>query len=398
MHESADLSLARERVEFTRSRMSLLAAMKQEYESTRPLSGMKIGVCIHLEPKTAVLLETLAAAGAQVVSTGNLGTTQDAVVAHLRNEGHNVIGSRQDSDAQHLANKRQVIASQPDLVLDNGAELASLIIADEIGGILGGTEETTTGANILRDGTCPYPILVINDSPLKLIFENEIGVGQSVLEAFMRETNVTPAAKNVTVVGFGWCGRGIANRFRDFGGLVTVVEQSPVAALDAAVHGFEVATLESGLRSADIVITATGAPNTVSADAWDWIRDGAIVANAGHFKSELDLAGLHERATSSSAILTSSHRYTLDSGVTFSVLAGGDMVNLVAGSGNPIGPMDMGLGLQARCLEHLASEGAEMSVGAMPVPAAINDHVALDMLRVLRGYVPAAVSEHHQRE
>ena len=378
-----------ERIVWTRSRMGLLAGIAEEFSRTRPFAGLRIGVCIHLEPKTVVLLETLRAGGAEVVATGNFGTTLDEAVAVLREEGIDAVGSANLSPDEHLANKAYVVGSEPDLVLDNGAELASLIEPLGRRGIRGGTEETTTGALRLRGGevACLYPMIVINDSPLKLIFENEIGVGQTMLESLMRETNTTPAGKSVVVVGYGWCGRGIAKFFRDFGGLVTVVDTDPVRALDAAVRGYEVRTLLDAATTADMLITVTGHPGVITAEALFRMPDGAIVANAGHFGTEIDIDGLEAVASEAQDVLTESRSYRVPNG-TVTVLAGGNMLNLLCGSGNPLETMDVGFAMQALSLAWMVTHAGGLDNVAIPVPTEINNDVALRLLKILRGYTP----------
>src|SRR5882757_1081649 len=234
-----------DRVEWIRSRMPLLAAMREQFRAARPFEGRRIGMSLHLEPKTAVLLETLAAGGAELVATGNHGSTQDDVVAFLRSQGMTVFGSRDDDLDQHHANVAAVLDGRPDILLDNGADLAAGVVArGTAAGIIGGTEETTSGGDRLRGelaGRVPFPVIVINDSLLKAIGENKHAVGQSVVESFMRITNLMIPGRRFCVIGYGWCGRGIAQYLRALGGRVAVVEVDEIKALEAALDGYRVA-------------------------------------------------------------------------------------------------------------------------------------------------------------
>jgi len=388
---------AAERIEWTTHCMPVLASVTDELRDAKPFSGARIGICLHVEPKTAVLLSSLKDLGAEVVTTGNFGTTQDDVVAELNARGHRVLGSRTDNAATHLQNKRQVLATQPHLLLDNGAELYSELEHAADSPLIGGTEETTSGADRLRAAPpLGIPILVINDSPLKRIFENEIGVGQSVLSTFQRVTNSTPAGKEVVVAGYGWCGRGIASAFRAAGARVSILEVDPVTAFDAAVHGSAVRAREDAIALGQIFITATGDRNVLPVEAIAQMRPGALLANAGHFGVEIDLVGL-TNATRQSVVSPSIERFTFPTGHSGFVLAGGEMLNLAGGAGNPIEPMDMGLTLQLLCLKEVWQNSSQLASGAQPVPESINRVLAERMLAEMAPHLraPREGSEPH---
>ena len=252
--------------------------------------------------------------------------------------------------------------------------------------VIASTEETTTGANRLRGelaGQVPFPIIVINDSPLKLIMENEHGVGPSIVEGFMRETNLLVQSRSFVVFGYGSVGRGIARRLRTLGGHVTVVEPDAVRALEAVLDGMRVLPLEEALSAGEVFITATGRGGVITGAAFDRLPDGAILANAGHFSWEIDLAELRRRATSVERFREWVDVYTLEDGRQITLLARGEMLNLAGGGGNPVETMDIGFSLQARSLAFLAEHYRELAPGPQPVPAAINAEIARGMVEVL---------------
>lgn len=296
------LERGRARIDWIRSRMPLLAATRAEFSDTRPFHGHRIGMALHLEPKTAVLLETLAAGGAELVVTGNHGSTQDDIAAVLRADGMTVFGSRGDTLEQHHDNVEAVLDQLPDLLLDNGGDLAAgSILRGADSRVIGGTEETTSGGDRLRGvlaGRVPFPVIVINDSRLKAVGENTHAVGQSIVESFMRLTNLMIPGRRFVVVGYGYCGRGIARYLKAFGAQVAVVEVDEIAAFEAAMDGYRVAPLVDVAGWADAIVTATGRPEVVGPDIFPLLRDGAILANSGHFSWEIDVPALRRAATS----------------------------------------------------------------------------------------------------
>ncbi|MFY9558130.1 MAG: adenosylhomocysteinase, partial [Blastocatellia bacterium] len=338
--------------------LRLLARLREEFAASRPFADLMIGVCLHIEPKSAVLCRVLQAGGAEVVITGSPGTTQDDVVVALRRAGFAVFGCRDDKIEEHQENIRQVLQRRPHLLLDNGADLVFGQL-DEPGQsrVIGGTEETTTGANRLREQLqrkLPFPVIVINDSPLKLIMENEHGVGPTVVEAFMRATNLLVPSREFVVFGYGSVGRGIARCLRALGAHVTVVEPDPVRALEGALDGMQIRTVGRALKSGEVIITATGRPGVITSEDFGRLRDGAILVNAGHFSWEIDLAGLRQSAVLAERLSEVIEVFTLSDGKQVTVLAGGEMLNLAGGGGNPIETMDVGLALQAQSLRFLA--------------------------------------------
>ncbi|PLP58361.1 adenosylhomocysteinase [Mesorhizobium loti] len=382
------LERGRSRIEWIRSRMSMLAAVRSDFETSRPFAGRRIGVSLHIEPKTAVLLEVLHAGGAEIVGTGNHGSTQDDIVAFLNSQGIGIIGRRDDTLAEHHANLGRILDTGPDVLLDNGADLAAGAVARGMASsILGGTEETTSGGDRLRDelgGKVPFPSIVINDSPLKQIGENKHAVGQSVVESFMRITNLMVPGRRFCVIGYGWCGRGIAQYLRALGGRVAVVEVDEIKALEAALDGFRVAALDTLAPWAEIFITATGRPGVLPASVTSLMADGAVLANSGHFPWEIDVAGLRALAIETTDIDGTLERIDLSDGRHVILVADGRMFNL-AGSepkGNSIESMDLGFMLQALSLERVVS-GTGLVAGAQPVPDDINRRIARLMVEAM---------------
>ena len=282
------------RIEWVIERCRLLQAIAAEFDETKPFAGLVVGTGIHLEPKTVALLLTLQRGGAELVSTGNLNTTQQEACDYLAARGVRVVGGPTSDQSVHDAHLWGVVRSQPDLLLDNGGDLFARFVEEPYDGLLGGTEETTSGRmrlEPLRD-RIGLPVLVINDSPIKQFAENEHAVGQSVLESFLRLTNLSTNGKRVTVFGYGACGRGVAANFRNAYAIVSVVERDPVKRLQAMLDGFLVPERDDALRSADVVVTVTGAEGVVTAADASLLRPGAVLANAGHFPWEIDAAGL----------------------------------------------------------------------------------------------------------
>jgi adenosylhomocysteinase len=362
--------------------MPLLERVRADFRESRPFASHRIGMSLHLEPKTAVLLETLASGGAEVIATGNYGSTQDDVVAALRESGMTVFGARDDDWDQHLGNVESVLDASPDILLDNGADLAAGIVARKsVAGIIGGTEETTSGGFRLRgelSGEVPFPVIVINDSILKAIGENRHAVGQSVVESFMRITNLMVPGKHFLVVGYGWCGRGIAQYLRAFGGQVSIVEIDPIKAFEAALDGYRVGPLEQLAGWADVVITATGHSGVVGADAFGLLRDGAVLVNSGHFPDEIDVPALRAAASGVSTVADAIERIDLPGGRHLVLIAGGRMVNLAGREpkGNSLESMDLGFLLQSLSLEKVATDAASLVAGAQPVPAELEQEIA----------------------
>lgn len=369
--------------------MPLLADTRRDFAERRPFAGRRIGMSLHLEPKTAVLLEVLAAGGAEIVATGNHGSTQDDVVAFLRGQGMTVFGARDDTLEQHLANVAAVIEARPDILLDNGADLAAGVVEAGIADtVIGGTEETTSGGIRLRSellGRVPFPTIVINDSALKAIGENRHGVGQSVVESLMRITNLMIPGRRFVVAGYGWCGRGIAQYLRAFGGRVAVAEIDELKAFEAALDGYRVDELANLAGWGDFFITATGHPGIITDVIVDRMANGAVLANAGHFPWEIDTESLFARAVEVTELDAAIERVDLPGGRHVILLAGGRMVNLAGREpkGNSLEAMDLGFLLQSLSLERVATAPSTLMAGAQPVPDDLEREIARRFVRAL---------------
>ncbi len=377
-------------IDWVRGSCRLLAGISAEFSRDRPFAEMTIGTGIHLEPKTVTLLLTLASGGARVVATGNLSSTQPASAAYLGDHGIEVIGEATTDEVAHDDNVRQVLAHHPDLLLDNGGDLFAGYLGDPYPGLLGGTEETTSGRIRLRPlaDRLGLPVLVINDSPIKQFAENRHAVGQSVLESFLRITNRMTNGRQVAVFGYGACGKGIAANFRNAGALVAVVEVNPVSRLEAKLDGFAVPTREEALRRADIVITATGAGAVLTGPDLELLRDGAVLANAGHSPRETAAAErtASPRAAARQTAAAGSTTLRLRDGRRVHLLTGGHMVNLAGPRplGNSIESMDLGFALQARCLQAIATGAVGDGHAVVPVPGYIDEAVAVAFLDAYR--------------
>jgi len=374
--------MAATRIDWVAEHCQLLRSISAEFKDTLPFRGLTVGTGIHLEAKTVALLLTLRDGGARLVSTGNLNTTQPDALEALTAEGVTVIGGPTKDRDLHSRYLDEVIAARPDLILDNGGDLFARFLDGPYAGLRGGTEETTSGRmrlEPLRD-RLKLPILVINDSPIKQFAENEHAVGQSALESYLRLTNRVTNGERVTVFGYGACGRGVAANFRGACARVTVVDINPVTRLRAHLDGFSTPPRDQAITSADVIITVTGASGVLTAGDLPLLRDGVILANAGHFPLEIeveaivgspDVVGVREYADDLVTL-------ELNDGRRIHLISRGHMFNLAGPRpmGNSIESMDLGFALQARCLEAVANGSVDSSSCVVPVPAKIDAAVA----------------------
>lgn len=379
------------RVGWIRSRMTMLAATREDFQASQPFAGHRIGMSLHVEPKTAALVETLAAGGAEIVGTGNFGSTQNDVVAYLNSLPNiTIYGAREDSLDQHHSNIARVLDAQPDMLLDNGADLAAgLVERGTFGSVIGGTEETTSGGDRLRAelaGQVPCPVIVINDSLLKAIGENKHAVGQSAVESFMRITNLMIPGRRFVVFGYGWCGRGVAQYLRAMGAKVAVVDTDELKAFEATLDGFRVGTAHDFAGWGDVFLTATGRPNVLTYDVIERMPDGVILGNIGHFPWEIDVLALRAHQTASTEIVDSLERIDLPTGNHVVLIANGRMYNLAGREpkGNSIESMDIGFLLQSLALERIATGAATLRPGAQPVPDDIDRQIARRLMASLQ--------------
>jgi adenosylhomocysteinase len=377
------------RIDWVGASCRLLAATADEFRRTKPFAGTTIGTAIHLEPKTAALLMTLRAGGARVIATGNLNSTQPETVFYLRGQGIEVIGEQTTDAAAHDRDIAAILAEEPELLLDNGGDLFSRVAERPYAKLRGGTEETTSGRMRLvplRD-RLKLPILVINDSPIKQFAENRHAVGQSLFESFLRFTNRGTQGKRVTVFGYGACGKGVAGCFRNAFAAVSVVDIDPVTTLEAHLDGFVTPLREEAVRSADVLVTVTGAAGIIGAAEVALLKDGVVIMNGGHFPHEVDAAALRAAAERVTRYETEGiETLHLRDGRAIHVLGGGHMANLAGPRplGNSVESMDLGFTLQARCLELVAKGGVGAEACVVPVPKAIDAAVAEAYLEMNR--------------
>ena len=382
-----DISLAeegRKLIEWAEAHMPVLMRIRSRFAKERPLEGVRISCCLHVTKETAVLIRTLVAGGAEVALCGsNPLSTNDAVAAALADEGVRVFAWRGQSKEDYYWCIEQVIAHGPRLVHDDGADLIATLHErheDRLGQVVCGFEETTTGVVRLkameREGVLGFPVIAVNDARTKRLFDNRYGTGQSTLDGLMRATNVLLAGKTVVVCGYGWCGRGIAMRARGMGARVIVCEVDPVKALEAVMDGYTVMPLKEAARVGDIFITATGCEKVIRREHMELMKDGAILANAGHFNVEIWLPDLEELAVRKEQVRPCVEAYVLPDGRKLYLLGEGRLVNLVCADGHPPDVMDMSFANQALCAEYAIKHEGELEPRVYMVPEEVDMAVA----------------------
>jgi len=381
-----DLSLADRGdllIEWASRHMPVLNHICKRFEVEKPLKGLRVGACLHVTKETAVLIKALVAGGAEVALCGsNPLSTQDEVAASLAKMGVNVYAWRGESVDEYYWCINRVIDHEPDITLDDGADLVSTLHSSRVEAlknVKGGTEETTTGVMRLkamaRRGMLKYPIIAVNDAYTKYLFDNRYGTGQSTIDGILRATNMLLAGKKFVVCGYGWCGRGIALRARGMGANVIVTEVNPIRALEAVMDGFQVMSMNEAAIVGDIFVTATGNINVIRKEHMLKMKDGVILANSGHFNVEVNIPSLEEISTSKRTIRPNLEEYTLKDGRRIYLLAEGRLVNLAAAEGHPSEVMDMSFSNQALCVEYLAKK-PRMEPNVYAVPREIDEAVA----------------------
>ncbi len=390
-----DLALAnagRDRVEWALAEMPVLKALKSRFQRERPLSGLHISGCLHITTETANLARTLHAGGASLVlCASNPLSTQDdvaaALVRHYEIPVFAVCGEDRETYYRHI---QAAIVHQPVITMDDGADLVSELHRnhpDSLKRMLGGTEETTTGVIRLRamaeDGALKIPVIAVNDADTKHLFDNRYGTGQSALDGIIRATNMLLAGKRFVVAGYGWCGRGVALRARGHGAHVAICEVDPVRALEATMDGYDVITLETAAQQADIIITVTGDKHVIDAHHFEIMKDGCVLANAGHFDVEINVEALRALATSRHKPRSSVEEFRLSDGRRIRLLAEGRLVNLAAAEGHPAAVMDMSFANQALSVVYLNTNQGRLDHKVHPVPKAVDEEVARMKLSAL---------------
>jgi len=385
------LERGRNRLEWARAHMGVLAAIRKDLVKTKPFRGLRVGMALHVEAKTGVLALTLKEAGAHVrLASCNPLSTDDAVVAALRDEGLDTYAKKWETNAEYDDNLHKVLDLKPNVVIDDGADLIYRLHTKRrelLRDVIGANEETTTGIirvrAMEREKKLAFPVFDVNDAQMKHLFDNRYGTGQSTIDGIMTATNLLLAGKRFVVAGYGWCGRGVAMRARGMGAHVIVTEVDPVKAIEAKLDGFEVMRMADAAKLADFLVTATGDRDVVTAKHLRTVKDGCVLANAGHFNVEVSVADLEKMATKKRRVREFVDEYSLRGGKKVYVLGEGRLVNLAAGQGHPVEIMDMSFALQALCAERLATKGKRMEARVYPVPNELDEQVARLKLREL---------------
>jgi adenosylhomocysteinase len=383
-----DLNLAeggRRRIDWASREMPVLATIEERFRKERPFEGIRMSACMHVTTETANLMRTLQAGGADLVLTAsNPLSTQDDVAAALVSQYEiPVFAIKGEDDRTYYENLRAAIEHKPHITMDDGADLVSTLhreYRELLPNIIGGTEETTTGVIRLRamaaDRALEFPIIAVNDAMTKHFFDNRYGTGQSTIDGIIRATNILLAGKNFVVAGYGWCGRGLANRARGMGANVIVTEVDPLVALEAVMDGFRVMPMNEAAPIGDIFVTLTGDLNVIDRHHFEIMKDGALVANSGHFNVEINIPALEEMAVAKRLVRPFVEAYELADGRVIHLLGEGRLINLAAAEGHPASVMDMSFANQALCAEYLVKNRANFEKKVYDVPEAIDREIA----------------------
>jgi adenosylhomocysteinase len=380
----------RRKVDFAASRMPVLRAIREEFERSRPLEGVRIGACLHVTTETANLCRALVAGGAELSLCGsNPLSTKDDVAAAIHDElGARVLAIHGCDRETYYRQVEGVLEAKPALLLDDGADLTATIHAERtelLDGIVGGTEVTSSGVmrihNMAAAGELRYPMLALNDADTKHLFDNRYGTGQSTIDGILRATNVLLAGSVLVVVGYGWCGRGVASRARGMGARVVVVEVEPVKALEAVMDGYQVLPMSEAAATGDVFVTVTGNRDAITLAHMEAMKPGVIVCNSGHFDVEIDVAGLRARAVEARQARPNVVEYVLPGGGSIMVLAEGRLVGQACAEAHPAEIMDLTFSTQALAVEYLVARAGTLANDVHAVPTAISDRVARHKLR-----------------
>src|ERR671936_2582543 len=404
-YDVKDLKLAddgQRKIEWAAQEMPVLQQIRERFTREQPLKGQRLSACLHVTTETANLALTLKAGGAELVlcASNPLSTSDAAAASLVAHHGISVFAIRgEDSDTyyKHIA---AALEQRPTMTMDDGADLVAALHKDRtdlIENVVGGTEETTTGVIRLRSmaehRVLRYPIVAVNDAMTKHFFDNRYGTGQSAIDGILRATNLLIAGKTAVVAGYGWVGRGIATRLRGMGAITIVCEVDPFCAFEAAMDGFEVTTIADAASRGDLFITATGNVNVIGKEALAKLKDGAIVANAGHFNDEIDLTTLKSLTSGCRELRPFVNEYRLRDGRHVVVLADGRLVNLAAAEGHPPAVMDMSFANQALSVEYLLSKGRELRPAVYPVPRELDEQIARAKLDAMNMKIDSMTEE-----
>ncbi len=380
------------RIEWAEREMPVLRQIRARFEREKPLKGRRVAACLHVTTETANLMLTLKAGGAEIgLCASNPLSTQDDVAAALVHRHGIATFAIKGEDADTYYNHiNATIDMKPEFTMDDGADLVTVLHTkrgDLLKSVIAGTEETTTGIirlrSMARDGALQYPILAVNDAKTKHLFDNRYGTGQSTIDGVLRATNRLLAGSTFVVLGYGWCGRGVASRARGMGARVLVTEVDPLPALEAVMDGFQVMPAPDAVKLGDVFVTVTGNIHVLGLDHFRSMKDGAIVANSGHFNVELDLDALRKDAKAVRTVRPFVEEYTLPNGKRVFVLGEGRLINLAAAEGHPASVMDMSFANQALGLEYLLTHAKELKPNVYPIPKALDLEIARLKLEAL---------------
>ena len=394
MSNVRDMSLADEgirKIKWVQKHMPVLEHIKKQFEEEKPFEGITIGSCLHLEPKTVNLGLTLLAGGAEVAMTGcNPLSTHDDAAAGAAALGLHIYGWREQTDEEYYEAIDNVLSHKPDVIIDDGADMIMYLHEKRpelLEKIKGACEETTTGVHRLEamhaDGALKFPVIAVNDAYTKYLFDNRYGTGQSSLDAIMGTTNMLIAGKNVVVCGYGWCGRGVASRAAGLGANVIVTEVDPIRALEARMDGYRVMPMAQAAKIGDMFISVTGDKHVVDVKHILTMKDGAMVANAGHFDWEVNVNGLKEYTTEIKKIRPYLDEYKLNNGKSIYVLADGRLVNLGAAEGHPASVMDMSFANQALGMEYIVKNQGKLANKLHTLPESVDMSIAQLKLKTM---------------
>jgi adenosylhomocysteinase len=387
-YDVADLALAdagQARIEWADRHMPVLASIRQRFARERPLEGIQLGLCLHVTTETANLVRTLTAGGADVAlcASNPLSTQDDVAAALVDRHDVEVYAIKGEGDESYYAHINAVCDKHPKITMDDGADVIGVLHSertDQLSEVIGGTEETTTGVIRLRaleaEGKLGFPIIAVNESATKHFFDNRYGTGQSTLDGIIRATNILIAGKRVVVVGYGWCGRGVALRAKGHGAHVIVCEVDPLKALEAVMDGYEVMPAIDAAREGDIFITVTGDMHAIGGQHFGVMKSGAIIANSGHFNVEIDIPALLEMSVAHREARPFVEEYELGDGRRIFLLAEGRLINLAAAEGHPAAVMDMSFANQALAAEHLVKKSSELERKVHVLPPEMDQQIA----------------------
>lgn len=394
-HDVKDIGLAKKgklRIEWAAQEMPVLNIITERFRKEKPLKGIRVVACLHVTTETASLMETLKTGGAEVaLCASNPLSTQDDVAASLvKNSGISVFSIKGEDTKTYYRHIKDALALKPQITMDDGADVVSTLHKDARGllkGVIGGTEETTTGVIRLKamaeSGALQYPIIAVNDAFTKHLFDNRYGTGQSTMDGIIRSTNRLIAGSVFVVAGYGWCGRGVAMRAKGHGARVIITEVDPLRALEATMDGFELMPMKEAARIGDIFVTATGDINVISKNCFSVMKDGAIVCNTGHFNVEIDIESLRAMSKSRRMMRDFVEEFTLKNGKRIYLLGEGRLINLAAAEGHPSAVMDMSFANQALCAEFMVKNAKKLEKKVYGVPEKIDKEIARLKLKAM---------------